>query len=152
LFTTNQAWRNGDIIAAASFSLPYSISKSALPRITTALNACPELARSSATMGSIPNNFPVSLRTWPASSNSDRNDLSKLIERINIERGGFQNITEESLRQEIAEAELDNGSENDSSDAEIEEEPDRLKQLMTAREEIIGQIEYIILHINILRC
>ena len=86
----------------------------------------------------------------PSSNSSDRNDLSKIIERINIERGGFQNITEESLRQEIAEAELDNGSENDSSDAESEEEPDRLKQLMTARDEIIGQIEYVIQDINVL--
>ena len=92
-------------------------------------------------MSSIPNNFPVSLRTWPSSTSSNGNELSKIIERINIERGGFQNITEESLRQEIAEAELENSSENDSSDAESEEEPDRLKQLMTAREEIIRQIE-----------
>jgi mediator of RNA polymerase II transcription subunit 17 len=101
-------------------------------------------------MGSIPNNFPVSLKTWPSSNSSDRNDLSKIIERINIERGGFQNITEESLRQEIAEAELDSGSENDSSDAESEEEPDRLKQLMTARDEIIGQVEYVIQDISVL--
>jgi mediator of RNA polymerase II transcription subunit 17 len=48
------------------------------------------------------------------------------------------------LRQEIAEAELSNGGadENDSSDEEDEEEPDRLKEVMTARDEMIKQIEY----------
>jgi mediator of RNA polymerase II transcription subunit 17 len=92
-------------------------------------------------MGSIPSNFAISLKARPASKTGGT--LKSLIERINIERGGFQNITEESLRQEIAEAELDNenGDENGASE-EDEEEPDRMKELMTSREEILGQIEY----------
>ncbi|KAE9365329.1 hypothetical protein N431DRAFT_549561 [Stipitochalara longipes BDJ] len=91
-------------------------------------------------MGSLPGDFAISLKARP-SSKANAN-LPSLIERINLERGGFQNITEESLRQEIADAELDNedGDENGTSDDE-EEEPDRMKELMTSREEILGQIE-----------
>jgi len=91
-------------------------------------------------MDSLPGDFAVSLKARPSSKTNA--NLPSLIERINLERGGFQNITEESLRQEIAEAELDNedGDENGSSDDE-EEEPDRMKELMTSREEILGQIE-----------
>jgi mediator of RNA polymerase II transcription subunit 17 len=92
-------------------------------------------------MGSLPTDFPISLKARPSSKTTTT--LPSLIGRINIERGGFLNITEESLRQEIAEAELDNenGDENGTSD-EDEEEPDRVKELMTSREEILGQIEY----------
>ena len=91
-------------------------------------------------MDSLPADFAVSLKARPSSKTNT--NLPNLIERINLERGGFQNITEESLRQEIADAELDNedGDENGTSDDE-EEEPDRMKELMTSREEILGQIE-----------
>lgn len=93
------------------------------------------------TMGSLPSDFAISLKAQPSSKTNA--NLPSLIERINIERGGFQTITEESLRQEIAEAELDNEDrdEDDTSDEE-EEELDRMKELMTSREEMLGQIEY----------
>jgi hypothetical protein len=93
------------------------------------------------TMGSLPSDFAISLKARPSSKTNA--NLPSLIERINIERGGFQTITEESLRQEIAEAELENedGDEDGTSDEE-EEEPDRMKELVTSREEILGQIEY----------
>ena len=92
-------------------------------------------------MGSLPSDFAISLKARPSSKTNA--NLPSLIERINIERGGFQTITEESLRQEIAEAESDNedGDEDDTSDEE-EEELDRMKELMTSREEMLGQIEY----------
>ena len=92
-------------------------------------------------MGSLPSDFAISLKARPSSKTNT--NLPGLIERINIERGGFQNITEDSLRQEIAEAELGNedGDENSTSDEE-EEEPDRMKELMTSREAMLGQIEY----------
>ena len=95
------------------------------------------------TMDSIPGNFAVSLKARPSSKNNA--NLPSLIERINLERGGFQNITEESLRQEIADAELENeDGDDDASSDEDEEEPDRMKELMTSRDEILGQIEYVI--------
>ncbi|CZT50663.1 related to SRB4 DNA-directed RNA polymerase II holoenzyme and Kornberg`s mediator (SRB) subcomplex subunit [Rhynchosporium secalis] len=91
-------------------------------------------------MDTIPNEFPISLRSWPAANSNDA--LPSIIQRINLERGGFQYITEESLRQEIAreEEELNNGD-NAESSSEDEEEPDKAKELNTAREEFIGQIE-----------
>ncbi|KAH8793791.1 subunit 17 of mediator complex-domain-containing protein [Hyaloscypha sp. PMI_1271] len=91
-------------------------------------------------MGSLPSDFAISLKARPSSKTNT--NLPGLIERINIERGGFQNITEDSLRQEIAEAELGNedGDENGTSDEE-EEEPDRMRELMTSREAMLGQIE-----------
>jgi mediator of RNA polymerase II transcription subunit 17, fungi type len=92
-------------------------------------------------MGSLPSDFAISLKARPSSKTNT--NLPGLIERINLERGGFQNITEDSLRREIAEAELGNedGDENGTSDEE-EEEPDRMKELMTSREAMLGQIEY----------
>lgn len=99
-------------------------------------------------MGSIPPEFPLSLRSWPSTEDPARN-LPSLIERINVERGGFRNITEESLRQEIDEAEAAAASgELNASEAEGKDEnhadevPDRQKQLQAARDEILMQIEY----------
>ncbi len=89
-------------------------------------------------MATIPNEFPISLRPWPATNSND--DLPSVIQRINFERGGFQNITEESLRQEIIEEESNNGDDEPSL-SEDDDEPDRAKELGTAREEFIGQIE-----------
>jgi mediator of RNA polymerase II transcription subunit 17 len=98
-------------------------------------------------MASIPNDFPTSLRSWPASNTNDSTSLPNLIQRINIERGGFRHITEESLRQEIAEAEAGAGSgeEDGSSDEEDEEEePDRKKELETAKVEMQAQLQYVL--------
>lgn len=90
------------------------------------------------------NAIPLSLRPAP-STGSDSIPLPVLIARINAERGGFRNLSEDSLRQEIAEAELggsEEENESSSEDGEAEEEPDRMKELLTAREEILGQLEY----------
>ncbi|CAG8957701.1 hypothetical protein HYFRA_00000036 [Hymenoscyphus fraxineus] len=96
-------------------------------------------------MGSIPNNFPISLRSWPSSTKpAEGPDLKTLFGRINSERGGFRNLTEESLRQEIAEEEANKPEEDEEegSDKQDEDvEPDRMKELMAAREELIAQGE-----------
>lgn len=97
-------------------------------------------------MGSIPDQFPISLRAWPSKDDSAK-ALSSLITRINSERGNFRNVTEDTLQEEIrlAEAGSDAGKGEDVSDEDEadEEEPDRLKELATAREEILGQLEYV---------
>jgi mediator of RNA polymerase II transcription subunit 17 len=94
-------------------------------------------------MSTTMNSFPVSLRSWPSSKNSDAASLSTLFQRINGERGGIQGLTEESLRQEIAaEAETkmdeDDTSENEDED---EEQPDKLRELMEAKGEMLGLLE-----------
>lgn len=91
-------------------------------------------------MATIPNEFPISLRSWPSANRNDA--LPSIIQRINAERGGFRNITEESLREEITREEQNNGD-NGESESEDEEEPDKAKELETARGEFIGQIEYV---------
>ncbi|CAD6443785.1 d316de0b-e674-447d-8bce-7a5d8d82e475 [Sclerotinia trifoliorum] len=95
-------------------------------------------------MTSLPHGIPISLRPAPTPANSSI-PLPLLIARINAERGGFRNLSEDSLRQEIAEAELgedDEENESSSEDGEAEEEPDRMKELLTARDEILGQLEH----------
>lgn len=97
-------------------------------------------------MPNIPDQFPISLRAWPP-QNNNATALSTLISRINAERGSFRSISEDSLREEIRknEAGLDatnaeDGSEDDEAE---EEEPDRMKELMKAREQMLGQLEYV---------
>lgn len=97
-------------------------------------------------MGSIPNQFPISLRAWPSAQETKSSALPSLISRINFERGNFRNISEESLREEIrlAEAGANGGEDNGSTqDEDGEEEPDRVKEVMEARDEILRQIEYV---------
>jgi mediator of RNA polymerase II transcription subunit 17 len=90
-------------------------------------------------MDSIPNEFLISLQSWPLKEKDPNSALPALIQRINIERGGFRDLSEDGLRQEIAEAEAGEGE--DSSDEEEEEKPDRLKELVTAREEMLQNLE-----------
>ncbi|KAI1442725.1 subunit 17 of mediator complex-domain-containing protein [Annulohypoxylon stygium] len=87
-------------------------------------------------------NSPFSLRPWPTGDKKPKN-LSEFITRVNAERGGFRNMTEEKLREEIA-AEKDGQIEVDqSSDGEEEEETDedKLKNVMAAREEFLRNLE-----------
>jgi mediator of RNA polymerase II transcription subunit 17, fungi type len=94
-------------------------------------------------MGSIPGQFPISLRAWP-SKDEKAVPLSSLISRINNERGSFREITEEDLTEELKkdEAGLDSSKDDDESEVEdVEEEADRSKELMKARGEILGQLE-----------
>ena len=94
----------------------------------------------------IPNEFPISLRSWPSASKKQEQDaISTFFERINRERGGLLSITEDSLRQEISEAEEGTPGKQDEGDTEEEDEedqPDRQKELMMARDEMLGHIEY----------
>jgi hypothetical protein len=93
-------------------------------------------------MGSIPGQFPISLRAWP-SKDDKAVPLSSLIERINNERGSFRDVTEEGLAEELKKDESgpDNSKDDDESeDEDVNEEPDRSKELMKARGEILGQL------------
>jgi hypothetical protein len=95
-------------------------------------------------MSAAPNPFPISLRSWPSSKNSEATSLSTLFPRINGERGGIQGLTEESLRQEIlAEQEITKMDEEGTSEEEGEDEdiPDKLKEVMEAKAELLGLLE-----------
>jgi len=93
-------------------------------------------------MGSIPPDFPVSLKSWPPANSSTA--LPTIVGRINHERmeqGGFRALTEEGLRQEIAEEELE---QDDESDEEQEPDPaDRIRELHVAKGEMLQHIGYV---------
>lgn len=94
-------------------------------------------------MGSIPGQFPISLRAWP-SRDDKAVPLASLISRINNERSSFREVTEEGLTEELKKDEAGPDSSKDDDDSEVEdveEEPDRSKELMKARGEILGQLE-----------
>jgi mediator of RNA polymerase II transcription subunit 17, fungi type len=94
-------------------------------------------------MGSLTGQFPISIRAWPP-KDDNAVPLSSLISRINNERGGFREVSEESLIEELKrdEAGLDlSKDDQESEDEDAEEVSDQLKDLMKARGEILGQLE-----------
>lgn len=94
-------------------------------------------------MGSLPQDFPISLQSWPPKNADPASALPTFFQRIYIERGGLRNVTEESLRQEIAEEEAAAAAGEDNGDVEEEaaEEPDRMKELLTARADMLDHIQ-----------
>jgi mediator of RNA polymerase II transcription subunit 17 len=98
-------------------------------------------------MPALASEFPVSLRSWPLRDGDPSKSLPSLIQRINSERGGFLGLNEDVLRQEIAKAEADAGGDDDDGAIleEKDEKPDRIKDIVTARDEMLVQIEYVVL-------
>lgn len=90
-----------------------------------------------------PNASPFSLRPWPIGDKKPKN-LGEFIARVNAERGGFRNVTEAQLREEIAAQENGHVEVERSSDEEEEEEEsdaDKGKNVMEAREEVLKNLE-----------
>ncbi|KAI1408218.1 subunit 17 of mediator complex-domain-containing protein [Hypoxylon sp. FL1857] len=87
---------------------------------------------------------PFSLRPWPIGDKQPKN-LGEFIARVNAERGGFRNLTEAKLREEIAAQEnghIETDEVSESSEEEGEEaDPDKAKNVMAAREEFLKNIE-----------
>ena len=85
----------------------------------------------------------LSLKSWPT-RNLDIESLPFLISRINEQRGGFRNVSEEGLEDEIRA--LNAGQlepESETNEQQEEDSPDpksRREALVAAREEIIKQI------------
>jgi len=94
-------------------------------------------------MGSIPPDFPVSLKSWP-SANSGTAALPTIVGRINherMDRGGFRALTEEGLKREIEEEEVE---QEDESDEEQEADPaDRIREIHVAKGEMLQHIGYV---------
>ena len=73
------------------------------------------------------------------------NTVGEFISRMNIERGGFRNITEDGLRKEIEEQQ--NGVVEDpdaataSEDEDEEAQPTTVEDIRSAREEVLRAIE-----------
>ncbi|KAI8959750.1 subunit 17 of mediator complex-domain-containing protein [Daldinia sp. FL1419] len=84
-------------------------------------------------------NSPFSLRPWPIGDKKPKN-LGEFIARISAQSGGFRNVTEAKLREEIA-AQEDNHIEAEGSSEEEEDEDTESKTVVTAREEFLRNIE-----------
>lgn len=87
---------------------------------------------------------PFSLRPWPIGDKKPKT-LADFITRVNTQLGGFRNITEAKLREEIA-AEENGRVEVEGSSEEDEEEDedagaDKPKTVADLREEFLKNIE-----------
>lgn len=92
-------------------------------------------------MSSIPNGFPISLKSWPSKDN-DAIDLPTFFQRVNFERGGLTKFDEASLRDEIFEEEAAKSlgvEDNPSDEGEPEEEE---KEKVATREELLTMLAY----------
>ncbi|KAI9795606.1 MAG: RNA polymerase II mediator complex subunit [Piccolia ochrophora] len=87
----------------------------------------------------------LSLRAWPK-EDPQAKSLSRLIPRINDQRGNFRNITEEGLQEEIRVLQAGGDSaqpdtdEAGGVDAKDDDASVRKEEVMAAREEIVKQI------------
>ncbi|KAI1365451.1 subunit 17 of mediator complex-domain-containing protein [Xylaria arbuscula] len=93
---------------------------------------------------------PFSLRPWPTGDKKPQN-LAEFIARVNAQNGGFRNLNEAELRQEIESMKrgtLDDhgiqGSDVEDDDAEDADEGDEAKHknALVAREEFLRNIEF----------
>ncbi|KAI0125289.1 RNA polymerase II mediator complex component SRB4 [Xylariales sp. AK1849] len=89
---------------------------------------------------------PFSLRPWPTGDKKPKN-LGEFIARVNAERGGFRNVTEVQLREEIQlkdEGRLEVSTSSPEGDSESEDEDDvgKTSTIITAREEFLKNIEF----------
>ncbi|OTB17048.1 hypothetical protein K445DRAFT_316557 [Daldinia sp. EC12] len=82
---------------------------------------------------------PFSLQPWPIGDKKPKN-LGEFIARISVQSGGFRNVTEAKLREEIA-AQEDGRVEAEGSSDEEEDEDAELKSVVVAREEFLKNIE-----------
>ena len=79
-------------------------------------------------------NMPIHVKA-PFSEDPDKNSVSFLISRLIDQKGGFRNVTEESLEAEIRAGSNDSSpiEDADSSEDEAEDEKSRPEQLREAK-------------------
>lgn len=91
---------------------------------------------------------PLSLRPFPVSNKEPKN-LAEFIARVNAQPGGFRDVTETKLEDEIKSAEDINGTSDredvDMSDAEDEDDAGS-KDPNAARLEVLKNIECVLAH------
>ena len=91
----------------------------------------------------MPADFLISLQSWPSKESDHASIPPTFFQRIYAERGGLRNVTDEGLRREIAEEEAvaaAGGAVGTPREEEVEEEPDRMTELMTARADMLDHI------------
>ncbi|KAK5991116.1 Mediator of RNA polymerase II transcription subunit 17 [Cladobotryum mycophilum] len=87
---------------------------------------------------------PLSLRPFPVADQRPKN-LADFIARVNAQQGGFRNVTEDKLHEEVKASESQDGvaeqEDEDMSAAEEEEEETALKDPTLARMEVLKEID-----------
>lgn len=84
-----------------------------------------------------------SLRPWPVGDKKPKT-LAEFIARVNARPGGFRNLSEAKLREQIAAQENGRMEVDEPSDSDPEDEEatvDKPKDAMVAREEFLRNIE-----------
>lgn len=89
---------------------------------------------------------PFSLRPWPTGDKKPKK-LGEFIARVNAERGGFRNVTEMELREELHAKEDGRNqsaasSPDSDSDMEVDSDGAKSKTTLEAREEFLRNIEF----------
>ncbi|OTB07456.1 hypothetical protein M426DRAFT_8825 [Hypoxylon sp. CI-4A] len=87
---------------------------------------------------------PFTFRCWPVGDKGPK-DMGEFITRINAERGGFRNVVQADLRQEISVEETDVMDVDEASDSEDDDsealEADKSYSAINAREELLMDLE-----------
>lgn len=92
---------------------------------------------------------PLSLRPFPVADSKPKN-IADFISRVNLQPGGFRDLSEEKLREQIRARDVDGDEpaeqDVDMSDGEDDDEP-AAKDANAARMEVLKNIEYVAYHI-----
>lgn len=87
---------------------------------------------------------PLSLRPFPVADKAPKN-LAEFIARVNTQPGGFRDVSESKLQDEIKSRENVNGGDSDQDDVDmsdgggVDDEP--VKDVAAARMEVLKNIE-----------
>lgn len=87
---------------------------------------------------------PLSLRPFPVADKAPKN-LAEFIARVNTQSGGFRDVTEEKLQDDIKSREIVNGGDSDQEDVDMSDggnDDELVKDPAAARLEVMKNIEY----------
>lgn len=90
-----------------------------------------------------PDGPPLSLRPFPVADKAPQN-LAEFIARVNTQSGGFRDVTENKLQDEIKSSQVVNGADTDPEDVDMsdlghDEEP--VKDAALVRMDVLKNIE-----------
>ena len=99
------------------------------------------------------NQLSLSLQAFPP-PDKEKDSLQYLIKRVNAQRGSFRNVTEQSLEDEIRALEAGGDDRDQESATGIIADADNTKtkkeEVAQAKDEILKQTAYAIVHMTIL--
>lgn len=94
-----------------------------------------------------PEGPPLSLRPFPVADKAPKN-LADFIARVNTQPGGFRDVTEAKLRDEIKSREILGAGDSDTEDVDMSDavnDDDQAKDPSLARMEVLRNIECVLI-------